>query len=288
MRLEWWMTSMFLGIAACGGEPAIDPDAGRPNDAARSGDAGDVPGDAGDVPGDAGDLPSDAGDIADASVPRECDFRAEGGIVVIEAESLPLAADWARGTHADASGGEYIGWTGTAHNNDTSFGHIEVSIEITTPGLYRLQVRQRVGMGTNATEHNDSWMSFSDADAFYGIQGPATAEDRVYPRPRCEDATFLASIEAMADVTQASCPAGSSRDGYFKIYSSGALEWRWSARTSDSDAHDVVARFDAPGVYTYRIAARADHAQLDRIVLHEIGLANSVVQDLTLAETRCP
>lgn len=288
MRLEWCLVATLFLSAGCGAES--DPDAA--SDAATRADGGREDGGGMPIDGGATDAtggPEDAGTATDdASAPSECDFRAEDGIIVIEAESLPFAADWATGAHADASGGEYLEWTGAAHNNDTSFGRIEVAIEVTTPGLYRLQVRQRVGMGTNATEHNDTWMSFSDADAFYGVAGPDTAQDHVYPRPRCEDAAFLASIEELPDVVEASCPNGSSRDGYFKVYSSGALEWRWSAQTSDSDAHVVVARFDAPGVYTYRIAARADFAQLDRIVIHEIGLADAVVRDPALAETRCP
>ncbi|HJL17470.1 MAG TPA: hypothetical protein RMH99_17505 [Sandaracinaceae bacterium LLY-WYZ-13_1] len=236
----------------------------------------------------------DAGPGVDAGADRTdgggtpaCDFRAVDGIVVIEAESLPITEDWATGSHGDAAGGEYVEWTGSSHNNDTSNGRFEVSILVEEAGLYRLQVRNRVGMGDDATEHNDTWMQFPDAAAFYGIQGPSDAQDRVYPRPRCEDAGFISGIEAMDDVAEASCPEGTSRDGYFKVYSSGALDWKWSARTSDSDAHDIVVRFDAPGVYTYQLAARGSFHQLDRIVIHRIELEDSEVRDLALEETSC-
>lgn len=284
-----WIALIALALVGCddgggGGDagPGTDATPGPVDGGPSGGDDG------GPSDTDGGPGPDDAGtDPVDAGPPPPCDYRAVDGVVVIEAETLPYVEDWAAGTDGDASGGEYIEWTATSNNNNTSNGRFEVAIEITEPGLYRLQVRNRVGMGTNATEHNDTWMQFPDAAAFYGIRGPSDAEERVYPRPLCEDADFVASILAMPNVAEADCPNGTSREGYFKVYSSGALDWRWSARTSDNDAHDIVIRFDSPGVYTYQLAARGNFHQLDRIVIHRVELENSAVQDLALAETAC-
>lgn len=217
----------------------------------------------------------------------ECDYRAVDGIVAFEAEDLPHSGDWRVATDADASGGAYLEWAGSPSLPRPSGEPLSVDIEISEPGLYRLQVRNEVGFGTSATDHNDTWMRFGDADAYYGSQGSAPTEDRVYPRPLCEDGSFIASIEAMSGVSEASCPAGASGDGYFKVYSSGALMWRWSAFTSDSDAHRIVVRFDAPGVYRFDLSARSDFHRLDRIVLHRVELADGDVQDDSVGTTPC-
>ncbi len=72
------------------------------------------------------------------------------------------------------------------------------------------------------------------------------------------------------------------------MYSSGALDWRWSSRTSDNDAHAVVIEVDAPGVLTIEFAARADFSFLDRIVFQRDGVSNEDARDLERSTTPCP
>ncbi len=215
---------------------------------------------------------------------QACDFEAQNGIVVIEAESLPLNENWQIGTDGDIT---YIEWTGSSHNNDPTHGVMEVEIRITEPGRYQLQWYTQIGMGTNTTEHNDAWVKFPDAADYYGLKGEAGAEIRRYWKPICEDDTAMAEIEAMPEVDTASCAEGSTRDGWMKVYSSGATDWRWSARTSDNDASNVMAEFPQAGVYTFAMAARADFSRYDRILLHREELANNDVRDLSLPETVC-
>lgn len=223
----------------------------------------------------------------DVATPPECDYETRGGIVVIEAEDLTLSEEWARETSvAGASGGAYISWNGQSFNNDPTHGLISVDINFTQSGRYILEWRSRIGRGDNPTEHNDTWVRFQTLD-FYGIQGPANAEDRVYPRPLCEDADFIAGVVAQENIVEASCPAGSSRDGWFKGYSSGALDWRFITKTSDSDAHDIVADVGAPGVHTLELAARADFNLIDRIVIRRESVARDDARDLGLATTEC-
>ena len=214
----------------------------------------------------------------------ECDFEAVNGIVVIEAESMPLNEEWRTGTDGQIT---YIEWGGASRNNDPTHGVMEVDILISEPGRYQLQWYTQIGMGTNATEHNDAWVKFPDADDYYGLKGEADAEIRRYHKPACEDQAFVSTILALAQVAEVTCAQGSTRDGWMKVYSSGAQEWRWSARTSDNDASLVMAEFGSAGVYTFAMAARADFSRYDRIVLHREDLANAVVQDLTLSETAC-
>jgi hypothetical protein len=208
---------------------------------------------------------------------------------VIEAETLPLVEDWAiRSDDAGFTGSGYIRWEGRSRNNDPTHGVMEVAIEITEPGRYRLQWHNRIGMGDDPTEHNDTWVKFPSSAAYYGVKNNSDPEERRYPKPLCEDAAAMAAIAAAPEVAEAVCPEGSTRDGWLKVYSSGARDWRWSTNTSDNDASRVLVEFDAPGVYTLSLAARGDFHQIDRIVLHDDTLADADVRDLTLPETACP
>ena len=219
--------------------------------------------------------------------PLACDYRAVDDVVVIEGEDLPHGGAWTTGTDADALEGGFLMWEGSNSFGAVPSERIPVDIRIETPGRYRLDVRARVGNGTDSTEHNDSWFRI-EADQFFGLQGSAPMEDHVYPRPLCEDAGFLSSVEADPDVVQASCPNGTSAEGFFKVYCSGALDWRWSANTSDSDAHAVIARFDAPGVYRLVLAPRSSFHQIDRIILFHEGVTAADARDASLGATPCP
>lgn len=223
-----------------------------------------------------------------SGTPSDCDYQSVDSMIVIEAESLPIVEDWGidtteAGYYADG----YIEWTGTSHNNDPTHGLMDVTIHVDTPGRYRLQWRNRIGEGTNTTEHNDSWVTFSDAADYYGLQLDGADERRRYPRPQCEDPKFIAEIEALPEVIEVECVEGSSVDGWFKVYSSGASDWSWSTRTNDNNAFNVMIEFDAAGDYTFSMAARADHHLLDRIVIHEETLEDAVVHDENATETTC-
>lgn len=235
------------------------------------------------------DLSQDTGEDVAIDLPTpECDFEAVNRIVVIEAENLPLIEDWAVATeNAGYTGAGYIDWLGPSFNNDPTHGVMEVKIRITEPGRYQLQWHTRIGNGTNTTEHNDSWVKFPDADDYYGLKGDPGAEIRRYWKPACDDPALMAQIEANADVDVANCAMGSTRDGWMKVYSSGANDWRWSAFTSDNDGSAVSAEFGSPGVYTFSMAARADRNLIDRIILHHEDETNATVRDLALAETAC-
>lgn len=221
-------------------------------------------------------------------VASDCDYETVDGMIVIEAENLPISEDWQIQTAEPGySADGYIVWTGGSNNGDPTHGVMEVTIHVAEPGRYRLQWRNRIGMGTNTTEHNDTWVKFPDATDYYGLQSPGADELRRYPRPRCEDADAMAAIEALPQVAAATCVEGSSVDDWFKVYSSGASDWSWSTRTNDNNAFNVMVEFDAPGDYSFMMAARADWHLVDRIVIHEESLEDGTVQDLAAAETAC-
>lgn len=221
-------------------------------------------------------------------VASDCDYETVDGMVVIEAENLPVGEDWQVLTdEAGYAGAGYIAWTGDAFNGDPTHGVTSATVHIGEPGRYRLVWRNRIGMGTDTTEHNDTWVKFPDAADTYGVQVDGETESRVYPRPRCEDEAAMAAIEAMPQVSSAGCVEGSSTDDWFKVYSSGATDWSWSSFTNDFDGHRVMAEFDAAGDYTFMIAARANWSLLDRIVIHEESLEDGVVMGVLVGETVC-
>ncbi|MFK7987708.1 MAG: hypothetical protein AB8I08_16950 [Sandaracinaceae bacterium] len=292
MRTCGWVLGVLLALSGCddsggedaGADAAAMLDAGGTEDSGPTPDAGPTP-DSGPTP-DAG--PDDAGPDDAGPMPIECDYRTVDGRVVIEAENLPLNEMWeVRSSASGFSGAGYIEWTGSSHNNDPTHGNMAIDVHFDAAGRYRLQAHQRVGMGSNPTEHNDIFVRVADADGFYGRRGDMTDEQRVYPRPQCDDTAFTGPILAMPNVMEVDCPNGTSRDGWFKVYSSGALDWRWIANTSDNDGHAVIIEVDGPSTVTFEIAARADFSQLDRIVLHEISQEDSVIRDFDLPETTC-
>jgi uncharacterized protein YcfL len=264
------------GATADVAEDTADDDGSTTNDVAD------------DSTSDDGGGEEDAGD-EDTTQNVECDWRTEDQLLVMQAESLPLNENWEVKTEFDGYTGDgYIEWTGNSHNNDPTNGVMEMDIHIQTPGRYRLQWYNRIGEGNETTEHNDTWVKFPDADDYYGLKGSDGAEVRRYPKPKCEDSSAMDPIRNMSDVETADCVRGSTRDGWLKVYSSGASDWKWSTRTSDNDASNIMVEFGEAGVYKMMMAARGDHHLIDRIVLHEESLSNDTVRDLELPETTCP
>jgi hypothetical protein len=218
----------------------------------------------------------------------DCDYQAVNEVVVIEAEDLPLAGMWQTDTaNAGYTGTGYILWTGSSQNNNPGQGLIAVDLYIPTAGRYHLQWRNRIGMGTNTTEHNDTWLRFAQAGSYYGLKTQNGLESRRYPKPTCDDQNLMSMVAASPDVASAQCPNGSTSDGWLKVYSSGANDWSWSTNTSDNDGHAIFVEFGQSGVYTMELSARADFHLIDRIVLSEENVDNGTAQDLGANPTPC-
>ena len=175
-------------------------------------------------------------------------FEEQDGFLEIEAEDLTLTENWIKGnTIPGASGGQYIYWDGNQYFNDASNGLINVEIIINNPGVYRFNWNVAVGNGTNGTEHNDTWLKVN-ADDFYAFK---EADNRyIHPIPLCNTSSFH-------------CPEGSSIDGFFKNYGGGVEEFRWQARTNDSDPHLIYVKFDEAKTYSFTIAARSSYHCID-------------------------
>ncbi|MEM6532041.1 MAG: hypothetical protein AAF654_05425 [Myxococcota bacterium] len=237
------------------------------------------------------------GDDDEGALPRSNCFETDdAGIVSFEAEQLPFGDNWELATaEAGFSGTGYIQWTGNSQNNNPGEGLMSLTLAVDTPGLYQLQWRTGVGRGDNGTEHNDTWLRFPDAAAYFGRRVRQGQETRRYPRPLCEDEVAMSAIVSAEGIEEATCPDGSTREGWLKVYrsgnvreSDGALRWTWHAFTSDNDAHDVHVLFESAGEYTMEVSARGDFHLLDRVVLHPFDLEETDdALSLSRANTAC-
>lgn len=212
-------------------------------------------------------------------------FIEENGLVVIEMENNPgISGNWktnATTTTSDnindpgsATGGDFIVWEAAQNLGNPGVGLLTYPVEITTPGVYRFQWRNQVGLGTSSTEHNDTWLKI-EADAFYGEKNNGSSI--VCPNgldPVQNDCTGTTTLN------------GSSGDGWFKIYASQGTNWGWSTFTSDNDGHLIYARFDQPGTYNILVSARSSSHVIDRMVLSlDSQYSASAGQNLSLPQS---
>jgi len=202
-----------------------------------------------------------SGTIDDGFISNGSDaYVEENGLVIIEAENLDINSNWTIETdEAGYTGSGYLFNTDDNFNNPGN-GTITAEIEITTPGKYRFQWRNNIGIidpNDPTTEHNDAWLRFPDADAFYG----QSEVSFVYPH-------------GSGDFPN---PNGAGSNGWFKVYAN-TLGWNWTSNVSDNDPHQVYVEFDNPGTYTLEISSRSNGHLIDRIALHLVSESYSTTQ----------
>jgi hypothetical protein len=206
--------------------------------------------------------------VAVQAILAQCDapFEEVNGLVVVEIESVSPASGWVKKTNAVGyTGSGYYSWEGGDNFNSPGSGILEYKVKIKTPGTYRFQWYNKVGLGTNSTEHNDSWLKIPDASDFYAKKGT--------------------SIKHPKGVCTSDCPAGAGANGWFKVYLSGTVSWTWSSMTNDNDPYEIFADFNTAGVYTVQISGRSNYHLIDRFVLYNSSAVSPL--NLTNAETLC-
>uniref|UniRef100_UPI00082F6C04 PKD domain-containing protein n=1 Tax=Pseudotamlana agarivorans TaxID=481183 RepID=UPI00082F6C04 len=192
----------------------------------------------------------------------KADFVEANGVVIIEAENLPLPSGWhVENNTTGFSGSGYINWTGGEYFSSPGHGTISSTIKINTPGTYLLEWRSKIGEGSSNTDNNDTWLRFNDASEFYAKKG----SNIIYPKGS----------------GQSPLVNGSGSNNWFKVYSNN-LAWNWQSYTNDNDPHAIYVDFDSPGIYTMEISGRSEGHFIDRIVLSASGNRN-----LALEETLC-
>ncbi len=185
-------------------------------------------------------------------------FEESNGIVSIEFENNEFPQGWVlKNDVSDVSGDGYMQWEGNPSMGDPGNGMVTFPIRISNTGVYRFNWKSSYRKGDNGTEHNDSWLRFPDADDFFGMKNDGSV---VYPNGSGKQPN----------------PNGASKDGWFKIYRSGDDNaFKWQARTSDHDAHDIYVSFETAGIYVLEVAARSDFHAIDRILLHRETIAEN-------------
>lgn len=211
-----------------------------------------------------GDPVLGGGSAPNDGIDPSCVYVMEDGLLVIEMESAKRTDDWVvENTRSGAKGNGYILWTGNQYFNQTGNGEMTYRIYIPESGTYRFNWRVGIFAGNDGTEHNDTWLKIN-ADDFYGQKSNGST---VHPKPSCNQTN--------------DCPNGSTKDGFFKIYGGSLNNWAWAARTSDHDAHDIYARFDASGIYTFTINARSSYHGIDRMVMWKVNdVSQSAAQNI--------
>lgn len=177
-------------------------------------------------------------------------FQESGGIVKAEFENAVFTNDWELKTFLEGATGEgYMVWNGADFFSRPIVGRTTFSIKITTAGTYRFLWHSAYTIGDNGTEHNDTWLRFSDAEDYYASKG----DGKVYPK----------------GVGKTPNPEGASADGWFKIYRSGNDKgFKWQARTYDRDPHQIYVTFDQAKVYKMEVSGRSNGHAVDKFLLH--------------------
>ncbi|MEM6527317.1 MAG: Ig-like domain-containing protein [Chloroflexota bacterium] len=204
-------------------------------------------------------------------------FFEEDGLVVIEAESQPAAGDWnLETTISGFTNSGYLQWDGNNFFDSPGNGLIEYKIRINNPGRYRFTMRSR-NPTANGTEHNDLWLRFPDAEAFYGYR--SQINEFVYPR---------GNGRGPNGTDQTPYPEGNSGDGWLKAFMNTPNTWHWAAATSDGEGHLIYAEFDRAATYTMQISGRSKLFIIDRLVLFDDDLYTAAsIEPISRAETDC-
>ncbi|WP_109299302.1 hypothetical protein [Aquimarina sp. AU474] len=187
-------------------------------------------------------------------------FLEKNGLLTIEAEKSKFEnTSWKQlQSIGEYTGDGYLVWEGDNFLNKPGNGVLTYTIKIATPGTYRFIWRSYITIGSNSSEHNDSWLRIPDASHFYGQKNNGHI---VYPK-----GTNLPPIPESAGQTSTE-PAGGGKDGWFKIYMNKANQWHWQSSTSDNDGHNIYAIFDTAGDYTIEISGRSKGHGIDKFVL---------------------
>ncbi len=179
-------------------------------------------------------------------------YQEASSILQVEFENATFTGDWVLVNDlSNATGAGFMQWEGDDSFGRPSDGLASFQIQINNPGTYRFIWRSAVKEGDNPTEGNDTWLRFADADDFFGEKNNGSI---VYPNGTGKTPN----------------PEGASADGWFKIYRSGEpLDFKWQARTSDNDAHDVFVTFNSAGTYLMEISGRAKGHAIDKFVMFD-------------------
>jgi hypothetical protein len=89
------------------------------------------------------------------TTPTSGAFQEQGGVVVMEVESVPLADGWARRTDVDGYTGSAYYYRTAESTRQTGEGILRFEIDITEPGTYAVAIRSRRDRAPDENVEND-------------------------------------------------------------------------------------------------------------------------------------
>lgn len=209
------------------------------------------------------------------------EFVEENGLVIIEAESIGAQGGW---VEEQADGVTYLTST-NQHLGNTNGTTLSYPIQITTPGVYRLSMKSNILNQSTPTEHNDSWIRFSNNTTnvyYFGVPNGTSVTET----------SLINNINGTQSNIPIIYPVGSGRtptfsgsnpglNGFFKVYRSGP-GLVWQAFTIDNTPYKVYVYFANPGTYTMEVSERDTGFKLDRLALHKISTYGDALPTATL------
>jgi|GEM_PF-1838737 len=194
------------------------------------------------------------------------------GTITIQAESAELNTNWKKSTAITGFTGEgYIQWEGLDYfwkgpGSQGNTGQLTYKVKIDKAGKYKFTWRSIIakdnGQPNRATEHNDSWLKFPDADDFYTyLDRDYVFDDKKNKIPKTPGKYYPnGSSKSPKGIV------GESGNGFMKIYMN-KLAWTEAASTWDHNGFPIFVEFNSPGIYTIIIAVRSSFHGIDYLKL---------------------
>lgn len=210
-------------------------------------------------------------------------FIESNGLIIFEAETDFV--DQPSGFDLFTENGEDYLRASTNHFGNTNGQTVLYNIQITTPGVYRLQMKSDI-TGTNTTEENDSWLRIvNTADIhFFCVQGGALGSTTEFENILNGGATsktiYYPKGNAMGRPDHSNENPGNS--GFFKAYRSGGGGNKWNLRTIDNNGFPIYAYFPSAGTFSFELGERSAGHKVDRLALTQIDSVGTGVPTTTL------
>ncbi|MEL6650029.1 MAG: kelch repeat-containing protein, partial [Bacteroidota bacterium] len=166
----------------------------------------------------------------------------------------------------------------TNHFGNTSGQTVLYNLQITNPGVYRIQMKSNIS-GTNATEENDSWLRIvNTADVHFfcvegGTLGSTTEFTNILGGGSTTKTIYYPAGNAMGRTDHGNENPGNS--GFFKGYRSGGGGNKWDVQTIDNNGFPMYAYFPNPGTYSFELSERSAGHKVDRLGLTHIDLVGT-------------
>ena len=187
--------------------------------------------------------------LADSDV-----FLESNGLVVIEAESMPVVGQWELRTEvANFKGTGYLHWTGPirlAPNAAVDRDAITYHFKIENAGNYEFRFRSYIAGGDSALDSNDSWVRFPTGE---NIDGELELH------------------------------------GWTKAFQNQFGQWSWGANTEDhvNGGSSQLRQYFSAGEHYMQISGRSTDHAVDRMILFNTdmrGFAASIMENAPESE----